>query len=114
MNLTRHNKRSAKGMLLLMLFAVLLPMQAYAHKPITEREAITKALRVVEGLAHKGDIDASWIGIMPSSAKRVKKGKTYEWMVVIKNPGLQDEAKRTLYVFFAYRGEYLRANHSGK
>jgi hypothetical protein len=85
------------------------------HGPrISEEEAKVEAKGVVKKLVGENKIDGSWTLTEPgSSSQRTFEGHL-EWVVTFRNDTIEDETKRTLYVFLTLGGEYTGANYTGQ
>lgn len=87
----------------------------HSHGPkITEDEAKKAAVSVVSTLAESNKIDKSW---NPSEVATIEQ-KTFdghlEWVVTFQNDTIEDQTKRSLYVFLTLGGEYIASNYTGE
>ena len=87
---------------------------SHASKPISQEQAETIATKVVQRIADKGKIDASWKPVKAASVEQKRFGVQKEWVVVFNNDKVSDESKRKLYVFLSLGGQYLGANYTGE
>jgi len=85
------------------------------HGPrISETEAKTAAKGVVSELIEVNKIDSSWSLTEPGpAAQRTFEGHL-EWVVTFQNDTIEDETRRTLYVFLTLGGEYTGSNYTGQ
>jgi hypothetical protein len=91
--------------------------QAFAHADHSlkgEGPIKLMAEMKVDDMAAKGKIDSSWKGAKAKAVNQRENKKTKEWVVIFSNSTEADESKKTLYVFYTLRGEFVAANFSGK
>ncbi|OGA07275.1 MAG: hypothetical protein A3D95_13040 [Betaproteobacteria bacterium RIFCSPHIGHO2_12_FULL_69_13] len=65
-------------------------------------------------LVKTGKLDASWQAVQKDAIELVNGSKGKEWKVVYKNPGVTDQSKATLYMFFTHPGNFVAANFTGQ
>lgn len=87
---------------------------SHAHEPISADSASHKAKEKIAQLVKKGKIDASWTELEPTSVEQKTFAKGVEWVVVFKNPKVNDSTKQTLYLFYSLDGHYIAANYTGQ
>lgn len=85
----------------------------HSHDAITQDAAMEMATKKLEELVAAGKLDKSWSGVAAKGAEQKAFAKGPEWVVTFVNPAVADEAKRTLYIFYALDGHYLAANFTG-
>ena len=84
------------------------------HAPMSYEEALASAALVLDDMVTHKSVDESWKGIRPIGAERVIRNHQIQWVVMLKNPAINDPAKQTLYILFDAFGEFLIANHTGE
>jgi len=82
--------------------------------PASEATIIKRATKVVNNLAKKGSIDASWVDGKQVSMERAIYAKGPEWVITFKNDKVKDVKKQMLYIFYSLDGHYIAANYTGK
>lgn len=86
----------------------------HSHGPVA-KEAVSKmALKKRDQLIKKGKLDKSWGDAAVNTVEQKTFKKKPEWVITFRNDTVADEAKRTLYMFYALDGHYLATNFSGK
>ena len=100
------------------LFVVAMPAYAgagtgHSHDAITQEAAASSAMKKLEQLVASGKLDKSWSGVPVKSVEQKTFAKGPEWVVTFFNETIPDEAKRTLYMYYALDGHYLAANFTG-
>ena len=85
----------------------------HSHGPISNDNAINRALKKVKQMAHAGKIDSTWTTVKTARAEQKTYSKGPEWVVTFKNDKVSDTAKQTLYLFFSLDGHYIAANYTG-
>ncbi len=86
----------------------------HSHAPITKEVAAEMAVKKRDQLVMSGKLDKSWSGVAVSSIEQKTFAKAPEWVITFRNDAIADQAKRTLYMFYALDGHYLASNFSGK
>lgn len=86
----------------------------HSHGPLSQDKVKLKAELILKKLVAREKIDKSWSGMKVASAEKKTFKDRQEWVVIFTNPGLEDKAKQTLYMFFKLNGQYLATNYSGK
>ncbi|MEX2353734.1 MAG: DUF6488 family protein [Gammaproteobacteria bacterium] len=85
------------------------------HGPrISEDEAKVTAREIVNDLIEDNKIDAGWQMIEPGSVSQRTFDGHLEWVVTFRNDAIEDETRRTLYIFLTLGGEYTGANYTGE
>lgn len=85
------------------------------HGPrISEAEAKVMAKEIVNELAEVNKIDNSWALTEPGSITQRTFEGHLEWVATFQNDTIEDETRRTLYVFLTLGGEYTGANYTGQ
>lgn len=82
--------------------------------PISQAQALEKATSIVQNLVKKEKVDSSWSEVRPTVGEKKQAKTGFEWVVTFNNPKVEDNTKKTLYVFLDLGGEYIAANYSGK
>lgn len=91
------------------------PAQGHSHGPvISEDEAKAVATGVVSGLVESGKIDKGWGTQTVATITQEAFDGHLEWVVTFQNDAIEDQGKRTLYVFLTLGGEYLASNYTGE
>lgn len=87
----------------------------HSHGPtISDAEAKLAASNMVETLAADGKIDSRWTTTEAASvSQRVFDGHL-EWVVTYQNDTIEEQDKRTLYIFMTLGGKYKGANYTGE
>ncbi len=87
----------------------------HSHGPeITEDEAKLVASGIVRELAENNKIDTSWNKTEVTSISKKTFDGHLEWVITFQNDTIEDQAKRTLYIFLTPGGEFTGANHTGE
>ncbi|MFT7530817.1 MAG: hypothetical protein ACI9FD_001826 [Gammaproteobacteria bacterium] len=85
----------------------------HSHSPVDRDKAGEIATQIVASFVNQGTLEKSWENIVIVAIEEKEFSGNKEWVAVIKNPQVTDEAKQTLYVFLSLSGEYLAANYTG-
>ncbi len=87
----------------------------HSHGPvINEDEAKVVATKVLSELVETAKIDKSWATLAVVTIEQKTFDGHLEWVVTFQNDTLEDQSKRTLYIFLTLGGEYLAANYTGE
>lgn len=86
----------------------------HSHAPVTKEAAAGMAVKKLDQLVKTGKLDKSWSGVAVSSIEQKTFAKGREWVITFRNDAVADQAKRTLYMFYAQDGHYLASNFTGK
>jgi len=85
------------------------------HGPrISEAEAKIAAKGIVNKLIDENKIDRSWALTEPDSSSQRTFDGHLEWVVTFRNDMIEDETRRTLYIFLTLGGEYTGSNYTGQ
>jgi len=82
--------------------------------PASEAAIIKRATKVMNNLAKKGTIDASWSNGKQVAIEKAIYANGPEWVVTFKNDKVKDVKKQMLYIFYSLNGHYIAANYTGK
>ena len=85
----------------------------HSHAPVTKEAVSEMALKKRDQLIKNGKLDKSWSAAPVGSVEQKTFKKKPEWVITFRNDTVADEAKRTLYMFYALDGHYLASNFSG-
>ena len=85
----------------------------HSHAPVTKEAVSEMALKKRDQLLKNGKLDKSWSDVAVGTVEQKTFKKKPEWVVTFRNETVADEAKRTLYMFYALDGHYLASNFSG-
>lgn len=86
----------------------------HSHAPVAKEAVTEMAKKKRDQLVKSGKIDKSWSGATVAAVEQKTFKKAPEWVVSFRNDAVSDEAKRTLYMFYALDGHYLASNFTGK
>lgn len=84
------------------------------HSSASEGTIIKRATKVMNNLAKKGSIDASWSKGKQVSMEKAIYANGPEWVITFKNDKVKDIKKQMLYIFYSIDGHYIAANYTGK
>lgn len=80
---------------------------------ISEEEAKTIAANVVTEFVENEKIDSSWHETEATTIEQKTFDGHLEWIVTFQNDAIEDQDKRTLYIFLTLGGELTGANYTG-
>jgi hypothetical protein len=86
----------------------------HGSKPATEATVLKCADQRKATLTSGGRLEKSWGTVKHDSIAMVDGKKGKEWRVIYKNPAVNDDAKKTLYMFFTAPGNFIAANFTGQ
>jgi len=86
----------------------------HGSKPAAEATVVKCADLRKATLTNAGKLEKSWGAVKHDSISLVDGKKGKEWRVIYKNPGISDDAKKTLYMFFTAPGNFIAANFTGQ
>lgn len=86
----------------------------HSHGPVAKEAVSEMAVKKRDQLIKNGKLDKSWSDVAVATVEQKTFKKKPEWVITFRNDKVADEAKRTLYMFYALDGHYLASNFSGK
>ena len=86
----------------------------HSHAPVTQEAVAEMAVKKRDQLVSAKKLDRSWSGAAVSGIEQKTFAKGPEWVISFRNDVVADQARRTLYMFYALDGHFLAANFSGK
>ena len=99
---------------LTMISASVLAGSGHSHEPVSKEVVAGMAVVKRDQLVQSGKLDKSWSAAAISSIEQKTLAKGPEWVITFRNDAVTDQAKRTLYMFYALDGHYLASNFTGK
>ncbi len=86
----------------------------HSHAPVTKEAVVEMAAKKRDQLVSTEKLDKSWSGVAVSGVEQKTFTKGLEWVITIRNDAVADQAKRTLYMFYALDGHFMAANFTGR
>lgn len=86
----------------------------HSHAPVTKEAVAGMAAQKRDQLVSTEKLDKSWSGVAVRSIEQKTFAKGPEWVISFRNDAVADQARRTLYMFYALDGHFMAANFSGR